>query len=364
MRAMPASKDILVLGAGVIGLSSAIALADRGHRVRMIAKDRTPGTTSDRAGAKFTPFGPSGAQREAGWVRESWRAFTRLAEDGSGGERHGVRMTRAIELAGDPRHTKPWWTSLTRDVRSWAVPPDQGFAGAFEATVPHIDIALYMAWLEGQCVGRGVTIQSRALGSWRELAEERFDVVINCTGLGSRTLVPDALVRPMRGQMLRVTNTTGLNFSIVADRPAPLSRATGVPPVYSPVPATRDIAYIFTFPSHLILGGTFEPDVPEEATIAIDLDAIVERCRGLARLVGHEGWARLGEQRERTWAGIRPARLRADTSDLIEDIRLDLARLPDARPVIHNYGHGRAGITYSWGCAANVVELVEAEPAA
>ncbi len=373
---MAPRQDVLVVGAGVIGLSSAIALVDRGHRVRILARDRTPGTTSDRAGAKFTPFGVGGVGggggageggRELAWARESWRAFAEIAGDARNAVVHGVRFTRAIEFVGDPAQATPWWADLAPDFRPLSLAPTHrahGFAAGFEALVPHMDIARYMPWLERECLRRGVAIEARTIRSWHDLASERFDATINCTGLGSRSLADDPLMVPMRGQMLRVENTTHLDFSIVADRPAPAAPwgGTGVPPVRAasgPSLAPQAIAYIFTFPTHLILGGTFEPGVADDATDASDLDAIVERCRTLARLAGHEPWARIGERRERTWAGIRPARLRGDTHELIENIRLERDALPDGRPLIHNYGHGRAGITYSWGCAANVVELIE-----
>jgi len=49
--------------------------------------------------------------------------------------------------------------------------------------------------------------------------------------------------------------------------------------------------------------------------------------------------------------GLRPFRK--------SGIRLEKDRL-GSRTVIHNYGHGGAGFTLSWGCAGQVVKLVEA----
>ena len=46
--------------------------------------------------------------------------------------------------------------------------------------------------------------------------------------------------------------------------------------------------------------------------------------------------------------GLRPSR---------NEVRLE-ADTSDDRMVIHNYGHGGAGVTLSWGCADEVVALV------
>jgi D-amino-acid oxidase len=46
--------------------------------------------------------------------------------------------------------------------------------------------------------------------------------------------------------------------------------------------------------------------------------------------------------------GLRPRR---------PAVRLELERR-DGKAIIHNYGHGGAGISLSWGCAQEVVELV------
>ena len=46
--------------------------------------------------------------------------------------------------------------------------------------------------------------------------------------------------------------------------------------------------------------------------------------------------------------GLRPFRR--------SGVRLERDRLRDGRTVIHNYGHGGAGFTLSWGCAREVLE--------
>jgi D-amino-acid oxidase len=40
-------------------------------------------------------------------------------------------------------------------------------------------------------------------------------------------------------------------------------------------------------------------------------------------------------------------------------VRVEAERVAPGCLLVHNYGHGGAGITLSWGCAAEVVELVE-----
>ena len=46
--------------------------------------------------------------------------------------------------------------------------------------------------------------------------------------------------------------------------------------------------------------------------------------------------------------GLRPCRA---------VVRLELEEIGEQR-VIHNYGHGGAGVTLSWGCAEEVVRLI------
>ncbi len=42
-------------------------------------------------------------------------------------------------------------------------------------------------------------------------------------------------------------------------------------------------------------------------------------------------------------------------------IRLEAERLPNGKVLVHNYGHGGSGVSLSWGCAEEVVHMIEAQ---
>ena len=77
----------------------------------------------------------------------------------------------------------------------------------------------------------------------------------------------------------------------------------------------------------------------------------------MLRETGHARWAELARNRLATWAGLRPARVQGANN---ADIRLEREVLPSGRVVVHDYGHAGVGVTLSWGCAGEVVALVEA----
>jgi glycine/D-amino acid oxidase-like deaminating enzyme len=152
-------------------------------------------------------------------------------------------------------------------------------------------------------------------------------VLVNCTGLAARELVPDELVFPQRGQLVHVA--------------APWVRAA----VWE---AESEEAYaIPRAGGELELGGTSEDHAwgravrPEvQARILRDNAAVVP---SLSR----------AEVRD-AWVGLRPCRRGG--------VRLELEwRAAAGRrgvAVVHNYGHGGAGMCLSYGCADEVVRLV------
>ncbi len=157
-----------------------------------------------------------------------------------------------------------------------------------------------------------------------DLTEVPASVVVNCTGLGSLNLVPDRSVRPVRGQLVVVENPGITTWLTSVDHAADTS------------------TYFFPQPGGLILGGTAEDNAwsmtPDPATA----EAIIARCAAFRPEIAD---ARVLEHR----VGLRPTR---------PSVRLEREVLRGGRVLVHNYGHGGAGITVAWGCAREAADLV------
>ncbi len=74
--------DVLVIGAGVIGLSTAICLAEAGSNVAVAAAELPPQTTSVAAGAVWGPHLVGMDDRIARWAEVTLARLTELGENG------------------------------------------------------------------------------------------------------------------------------------------------------------------------------------------------------------------------------------------------------------------------------------------
>jgi D-amino-acid oxidase len=306
------TERVIVVGAGVIGLTCAARLLQAGHRVDVVARDLPLETTSAVAAAFWYPYRALPQDRVAAWSATSYAVFDALADTDP---ESGVRMVAGTEVFMAPE-PDPWWgTAVPGLTRTRDVPP--GWVDGWTFTTPVVDTGVYLAWLAGRVEHLGGTITRLNLAA---LPAAR-GLVVNCAGLGARLLGADRTVVPVRGQVV-VVEQTGIDRWWL-DRSGP----TYV------VPRERDV----------VVGGT---DVegewsrtPSPATAA----AILERA---TRLVPQLRGARVLRHR----VGLRPVR---------PAVRLD--RVGD---VIHCYGHGGAGVTLSWGVADEVVALASVSPAA
>ncbi|MDX3244015.1 FAD-dependent oxidoreductase [Streptomyces sp. ME18-1-4] len=308
--------DAIVVGGGVIGLSTAVVLAERGLRVRVWTRDPVERTTSAVAGALWWPYHIEPKVSARAWALRSLEIYESLAERP---EETGVRLVDGVMGEQEPARVEAWAAGRLTGLRRTTA-REYGAGPGVRVRLPLIDMSMYLPWLRERLLRAGGRVEERTV---TDLAQAEAPLVVNCAGLAARELAADPSVRPVRGQLVVVENP-GVDTWLVATAP------DGSP------------AYLFPQPGRLLLGGTAEDDAWSLEPDPKMAEAIVRRCAALrpevagARILGHR-------------VGLRPVR---------DAVRLERAELPDGRPVVHHYGHGGAGVTVAWGCAQEAAELV------
>jgi len=178
--------------------------------------------------------------------------------------------------------------------------------------VPLIETPMYLPWLRR----RLPRIRRRTIRDLAALARD-FDVVVNCTGLGARELCGDARLHPGRGVVLATPNP-GITRHAVELR-------------------GETLTYVLSRTHDIVLGGTDDESESREVPPALAA-AIYARCAALVPRLPREF---------ATSVGFRPLR---------DAVRLERER---GTNIVHNYGHGGAGFTVSWGCAREVLRMAK-----
>lgn len=324
---------VIVFGAGVIGLTTALVLHRSGHQVSIVTKHRTPNTVSDVAAAFWYPYAAQPLERVQSWAAQSFSEFARLAVEAP---QAGVRQRRLVRYyQGD--FEPPGFASVTEDYREGPVVADAAPAGVTHAVSFNtfvIDMGMYMPFLMKECELSGISIYEVPIVGLQhhpvpdvDTEPQLASMYINCTGLGARELVPDETLVGVKGQVVRVKVNGPLVPQKVFLDESNHSRFRMV------VPREREV----------VLGGTFEESFTAEGVENTEVERILNDCRNMCpeladiEVVGSA-------------SGLRPCR---------PAVRLEAERLSDDETVVHNYGHGGAGVTLSWGCALEVAQLVE-----
>ncbi len=313
--------EVLVIGAGIAGLTSAVRLLESGRRVTVVSDQPAEATTSFLAPGAWLPAGAQNGEQALALSAATLAALS--AEAAAPGTAVVMRETLMVYRTEPER---PWWAAAIPDGVEVADPAGlpTGYSHGLRFRVPQALMPEYLPQLIGRVQRLGGTVVAEHMPSLAAAAE-RAVVVVNCSGLAARELAGDDAVFPIRGQIVRVVNP-GLHVSL-RDEAHPEGRA-----------------YVHPRRDDCVLGGTAEAGSwdlrPDPATS----ESILRRCAGLAPEL--EG-ARVLEHQ----VGLRPGR---------HQVRLEVE--PEAvgeATVIHNYGHGGAGVTLSWGCADRVVALLE-----
>ncbi|ERF71806.1 hypothetical protein EPUS_01721 [Endocarpon pusillum Z07020] len=373
------SRRILVVGGGVIGLVTAWVLLDHGYKVTVLAKEWPTWSdkqrlTSQIAGAlwEYPPavcgqhtntISLSNSKR---WCMDAYHVYNALASEPNIAKASGVSMKSGDfffpcpieedveELSKMEEIMASGVVGFRRDrnlVQERLVDPRHGVVDAYEILSPVIDTDVAMKWLLDLVKGKGAdfvteTIQDDLLVLETEL-RKRFsaDAIVNCTGLAGSQLAGDDTCYPIRGGLIRVMND-GTDFPKVE---AAMTMTAGALHDFNEI--------VFIVPRNdniLLIGGIIEPH-KWELDLTLESPTIKRmraRCEAFlpdlkkARVDPDYPFAQ----------GLRP--FREKNVRVERELRNSDAATGPSR-IVHSYGQGGAGWSLAFGCAGDVLALVE-----
>ncbi|QDP19284.1 FAD-dependent oxidoreductase [Sphingomonas xanthus] len=238
------SGPVAIIGSGVLGLTTARLVQEAGFPVRIYTAALPPETTSAVAGGQVSPFGHYREGRVTDvWMAQfqaamaySWERFQMLA-----GDRYGIRWLRTYEEVRRAAAPGSWIDAYypnARLLRAEEHPFPVSPVMAFDTM--YVETPRFMAQLMSDVLEAGGTLRLRKFENVADLAGLEERLLFNCTGIGARALVGDAMLIPIRGQLAVL-------------RPQPEVRYA----------FAGDAGYMFPRGDGILLGGTFERGEPD-----------------------------------------------------------------------------------------------------
>ena len=303
----------LVVGGGVSGLSTGIRLLEDGWIVNLWSSKFSPNTTSDVAAALWYPFLSAPVEKTNLWGSKTYDVLKEFSTNPDA----GISMTQTYEYFREIQEDPLWKDSVDNFKRLTDDLPSN-YIECFSFITPIIEMPIYLKWLTKKYNDLGGSLEQKTISNFLELPSN-FDVVVNCTGLEAGELTGDKEVYPIRGQILRVKTDISV-----------MHLDQQIPTLVYIVPRSND----------MILGGVAQQDNWSLSPTDKDRNFILRKC---SQIIPELKDVEIIEE----LVGLRPGRT---------SVKLDKEIISN-RTLIHNYGHGGSGVTLSWGCADDVVEL-------
>ena len=245
------SGPVAVIGAGVMGLSTARLVQDAGFPVTIYTAALPPDTTSNIAGGQIEPYAvfdpdhvtPAFMDQFKRAFDYSWRRFQIMV-----GDDYGIRWLPTYVERDSP---EAQLLDTFPPVNRMLTPAEFPFpwTTALRYDTMYVETGRYLRQMTRDVQIAGGKVEVRRFAAPADLAALPETLIFNCTGLGSRDLFNDQDMRPARGQL-----------AILEPQPEVRYAITGGP------------GYMFPRPDGILLGGTFELDqfdpTPNAQTIA------------------------------------------------------------------------------------------------
>ena len=259
---------VAVIGAGVIGLTTARLVQEAGYPVTIYAKALPPETTSNIAGGQWYPSLLYDGDRltrafETQLVAAAAYAYQRYQI--MIGDEYGVRWMTNYLLSDRPpgdSDTDRLLESMlpeARDLGAGARGFDYPYVGQFDGML--IEPPRFLRAMLRDVHIAGGRIEVRDFHSPAEVAALPESLIFNCTGLGAGQLFSDGEITPMRGQLAVLLPQPEVDYAL----------------------ETGDGMYMFSRTDGVILGGTADRGNWSTEVDPATTDALIRRHSAIAK---------------------------------------------------------------------------------
>ena len=228
-----AERTAAVLGSGVVGLTSARELQRHGFAVTIYAAAVPPDTTSNMSLAGWTPTSGlvDNTLRTAAWdeqcrhaARIAYRRLQLLI-----GPKYGVTWIKQYQPTDNGgqqggNNPNPLLPAELTGPRVMLGPGEHPFATRYcvERDEMRIEPSIYLDALMNDFLNWGGKVMIRKFDSPADISRLSENVIINCTGLGSKELFKDPDLVPLKGQLVVMIPQQEINYGTSgAGRPLP-----------------------------------------------------------------------------------------------------------------------------------------------
>lgn len=251
------SGPVAVIGAGVMGLSTARLVQEAGLPVTIYAKELPPHTTSNIAGGQISPFGhyredavtPEWRRQFMAAMDYSWRRFQIMV-----GDDYGIRWLPTFEQHRtstlEPHPLDPYWPN-SRMLRQSEHPFPLENVVSFDTL--YVETGRYLRQMLLDFQTAGGSIRQREFEAREAILKLPEKLVFNCSGLGARALFGDQELHPVRGQLAVLLPQPEIRYA-----------------------ASGDWGYMFPRADGILLGGTFEHHVQDTTPDPAAITRILE----------------------------------------------------------------------------------------
>jgi glycine/D-amino acid oxidase-like deaminating enzyme len=207
-------RTVAVLGSGVMGLTAATFLVDLGVTVTIYAKEFWNDTTSRKAGgqwaASIVEFGNKRTEFKE-ILETSYRTFKSSIPDGFG-------VSYQPNYTKTPSHNLDIVLQLSPNLiparqKLARMPFENHTYPGYKYQTLLIEPSIFLPKLDTNLRARNVQFIPRTFSDATDvLTNVQENIIINCTGLGSKTIWNDAALKPKKGQLALLRPQSQLQY--------------------------------------------------------------------------------------------------------------------------------------------------------